>query len=161
MPKFEYKEIVADIHRAVRYVRHNAADWSVDPERLGISGASAGGNLSLVIATGMLAPKPDPESDDPVEHESSAIQAVRPAPNPSCQLRRTDDVTSGGVLLPSVELHGHAHRGRPAADDEPQRRSPAHATHPAPPELWRPSSAHHRPLISIGLNPPPPHALLR
>ena len=82
MPKFEYKEIVADIHRAVRYVRHHAADWRVDPQRLGISGASAGGNLSLVIATGMLAPKPDPESDDPVEHESSAIQAVRPSPQP-------------------------------------------------------------------------------
>ena len=82
MPKFEYKEIVADIHRAVRYVRQNAADWGVDPQRLGISGASAGGNLSLVVATGMLAAAPDPESDDPVEHESSAIQAVRPSPQP-------------------------------------------------------------------------------
>ena len=154
MPKFEYKEIVADIHRAVRYVRHHAADWRVDPQRLGISGASAGGNLSLVIATGMLAPKPDPESDDPVEHESSAIQAVRPAPNPSCQLRRTDEpVASGGVLLPSVELHGHAHRGRSAADDEPQRRSAAHTTHPAPTELWRPSSAHHQESL-MSIDPP-------
>ena len=37
-PKFVVTEIVQDIHRAVRFVRHNAAQYGVDPNRLGITG---------------------------------------------------------------------------------------------------------------------------
>lgn len=34
-----------DIHRAIRVVRENAAAWNIDPERIGVLGFSAGGNL--------------------------------------------------------------------------------------------------------------------
>ena len=37
-PKFVITEIVPDIHRAVRFIRHNAAQYGVDPNRLGITG---------------------------------------------------------------------------------------------------------------------------
>ena len=45
-PKYAIPEIVEDIHRSLRYIRHHAADYGVDPARLGICGASAGGRLS-------------------------------------------------------------------------------------------------------------------
>jgi acetyl esterase/lipase len=48
-PKFTVTEVVQDIHRAVRFIRHNAGKWGVNPDRLGISGASAGGHLSLTM----------------------------------------------------------------------------------------------------------------
>ena len=62
------------MNRAVRYIRHHAADYGIDPERLGIMGASAGGHLSLMIGT--TGGPGDPNSTDEVERESSAVQCV-------------------------------------------------------------------------------------
>lgn len=73
-PRFIVPEIIDDIHRAVRFVRHNAGRWSVDPNKFGISGSSAGGHLSLVMATRGGPGQPD--AKDPVDRESSAVQAV-------------------------------------------------------------------------------------
>jgi acetyl esterase/lipase len=73
-PKFNVTEVVQDIHRAVRFIRHNAAKWSVNPDRLGISGASAGGHLSLTMGT--QGGPGDPNAKDPIDRESSAVQAV-------------------------------------------------------------------------------------
>jgi dipeptidyl aminopeptidase/acylaminoacyl peptidase len=44
-------DIVADIRRAVRFIRMHAADYGVAPERVGIWGGSAGGHLALLMAT--------------------------------------------------------------------------------------------------------------
>lgn len=40
-PKFQIPEIQNDIHRAIRYVRHNASRWGIDTNKFGISGGSA------------------------------------------------------------------------------------------------------------------------
>ena len=73
-PKFTITEITADLHRAVRFIRHNAAKYKVDPNKLGITGGSAGGHLSLTMGT---QGGPGKESaKDPVDRESSSIQAV-------------------------------------------------------------------------------------
>lgn len=73
-PKFTIPEIVEDIHRAVRFIRHNAAKYGVNPDHLGITGGSAGGHLSLTMATQGAQGKP--EAKDPIDRESSAVQAV-------------------------------------------------------------------------------------
>jgi acetyl esterase/lipase len=73
-PRFVISEIELDIHRAVRFIRHNAASYGVDPNRLGITGGSAGGHLSLTMAT--QGAKGDPNAKDPVDRESSEIQCV-------------------------------------------------------------------------------------
>ncbi len=44
-------EPLADIQRAVRTVRARAAEWSVDPAKVGVLGFSAGGHLVLQVAT--------------------------------------------------------------------------------------------------------------
>ena len=73
-PKFNMRDISADMHRAVRFIRYHAGDFGIDGNRIGISGASAGGSISLWIGTqggaGNAAAK------DPVERESSKAQAV-------------------------------------------------------------------------------------
>jgi acetyl esterase/lipase len=73
-PKFNVTEIEPDIHRAIRFIRHNASKYGVDPDRLGITGGSAGGHLSLTMAT--QGTKGDPKAKDPVDRESSEIQCV-------------------------------------------------------------------------------------
>jgi acetyl esterase/lipase len=50
-PKYLIPEIVSDVRRAVRFIRHNAKQWGVDPNRLGVFGGSAGGHLALVLGT--------------------------------------------------------------------------------------------------------------
>jgi len=73
-PKFNVTEIVPDIHRALRFIRLNAAKYGVDPDRLGITGGSAGGHLSLTMAT--QGGPGDPKAKDPVDRASSAVQCV-------------------------------------------------------------------------------------
>src|SRR5207245_1974908 len=71
-PEVTVMEIAEDVNRAVRYVRHNARQYGVDPQRLGVTGGSAGGHLSLMLAT---RGGPGPASaSDPVDSESSAVQ---------------------------------------------------------------------------------------
>ncbi len=73
-PRYIVTEIEPDIHRAVRFIRHNAAKYGVDPSRLGLTGGSAGGHLSLTMAT--QGSPGDPRAKDPVERESSEVQCV-------------------------------------------------------------------------------------
>jgi acetyl esterase/lipase len=73
-PKYTIPEIIADLNRAVRFIRFHAKDYHIDPERIGIVGASAGGHLSLMQGT--AGDKGDPKATDPVERTSSRVQAV-------------------------------------------------------------------------------------
>lgn len=73
-PKFLIPEIYADVRRSVRFIRKNAAEYGVDPERLGAFGGSAGGHLSLLLGT--RGDDGDPAAGDPVDRTSSRIAAV-------------------------------------------------------------------------------------
>ena len=73
-PKATVMEITEEVYRAVRFIRHNAAQYGVDPQRLGVTGGSSGGHLSLMIAT--KGGPGDANAADPVDRESSAVQAV-------------------------------------------------------------------------------------
>jgi acetyl esterase/lipase len=73
-PRYTIPDAVADLNRAVRYIRCHAKDYHIDPQRIGITGGSAGGHLSLMIGTaGDLG---DPKAKDPVLQTSSRVQAV-------------------------------------------------------------------------------------
>jgi acetyl esterase/lipase len=73
-PKYTITEILPQINRAVRFIRHHAKEYAIDPDKLGIVGASAGGHLSLMQG---LDPQPaDEKSEDPINRVSSKVQAV-------------------------------------------------------------------------------------
>ena len=73
-PKYLIPDAVADVRRAVRYIRHHAKSWGVDPERLGVTGGSAGGHLSLVLATASDAG--DPTAAEPFLKGSNRVASV-------------------------------------------------------------------------------------
>ena len=73
-PKFTIPEILSDMHRAVRFIRHHADEYGIDPERIGITGASAGGHLSLM--QGCAGTDGDPQAKDEVDRHSSRVAVV-------------------------------------------------------------------------------------
>lgn len=73
-PKFTILEAIEDMHKAIRYVRYNAKNYGIDPDRIGITGASAGCHLSLMMA--VAGADGDPNAKDPVDRESSKVRAV-------------------------------------------------------------------------------------
>ncbi len=73
-PRYTVPEITDDVHRAVRFIRHKAADWKLDGDRIGISGTSAGGYLALFV--GVTGDKGKSEDIDPVERLPSRVGAV-------------------------------------------------------------------------------------
>ena len=78
-PYFKVPDAVADVRRAVRHVRLNAAAHGVDPNRLGVTGASAGGHLSLMLGTAADAPDrrgPRARRPDDVDRASGRVAAV-------------------------------------------------------------------------------------
>lgn len=48
-PKFTIPEAIEDLHRATKFIRSKAKEYDIDPEKIGISGGSAGGHLSLMM----------------------------------------------------------------------------------------------------------------
>ena len=57
-----------DAQRAIRIVRANAAEWNVDPDRIGIMGFSAGGHLASTAGTHFDGGNPD--AADPIQRVS-------------------------------------------------------------------------------------------
>ena len=73
-PRFIIPEIIEDVQRASRFIHLNAAKWGVDPDKLGVTGGSAGGHLSLTLGTRGGPGKAN--AKDPVDRASSAVAAV-------------------------------------------------------------------------------------
>jgi endo-1,4-beta-xylanase len=65
-----------DVQRAIRVVKSRAKEWNVDPERVGVLGFSAGGQLASHAASRFDSGTPD--DADPVQRQSSrpAFQAL-------------------------------------------------------------------------------------
>lgn len=82
LPQYTIPEMVADVHRAVRFIRFNAKRYEIDPDRIGITGSSSGGYLALMlgVADGKGPPFSSPidptAAPDPVEDASSRVAAV-------------------------------------------------------------------------------------
>ena len=107
-PRYSVPEIVEDMRRAVRFIRHHAKDYGIEPDRVGVSGASAGGHLSLMLGT--AGDTGNPEARDPVDRESSRVQAV------ACFFPPTDFLNYGGPGLEKIKATDHAPPFRSAFD---------------------------------------------
>lgn len=66
---YRYPAQLEDAARAVRIVRARAAEWKVDPHRVGIMGSSAGGHVASTLLTHYDSGRPD--ASNPIERESS------------------------------------------------------------------------------------------
>jgi acetyl esterase/lipase len=60
---------LGDVQRAIRTARANAAEWHIDPNRVGVLGFSAGGHLASTAVTHF--DEGDPKAADPIDKLSS------------------------------------------------------------------------------------------
>jgi acetyl esterase/lipase len=107
-PRYTIPEIVQDINRAVRFIRYHAKNYGIDPERIGITGASAGGHLSLMLGT--AGDTGNPNASDPVDRVSSRVQAV------ACFFPPTDFLNYGKPGDAKIHATDHAPPYRAAFD---------------------------------------------
>jgi acetyl esterase/lipase len=107
-PRYTVPEIVQDMNRSVRFIRYHAKDYGIDPDRIGVMGASAGGHLSLMVGT--AGDKGDPNAKDPVGRESSRVQAV------ACFFPPTDFLNYGKSGDERIRPTDHAPPFRAAFD---------------------------------------------
>ena len=68
-PRYRHPAPLSDAQRAIRLVRARAAEWRVDPARVGILGFSAGGHLASTAATHFDDGKAD--APDPVDRQGA------------------------------------------------------------------------------------------
>jgi alpha-L-fucosidase 2 len=126
-PEYRHPQQLADLRRAIRYVRHHADTFRVDPDRLATLGESASGQM-----VAQLAVEPCDGLDgakDPVEREPCSVAAVvsfygvydflpmvRDASPRSLLVRLFDhhelDEEGRGLLRRYSPLY-HAHEGMP------------------------------------------------
>ena len=67
--KYTIDNTAEDIRRAMRTVRARAAEWKIDPARIGVMGWSAGGEVAALVAYPLVAG--DSSAKDPIERVSA------------------------------------------------------------------------------------------
>ena len=72
--KYDGTELLANVQTAIRWVKTHAAEYGVDPNRLGMMGASAGGHLALLASVTPIESVPDSKNE--LDHVDSRVKAV-------------------------------------------------------------------------------------
>lgn len=72
-PAFKYTDIIADCRRAVRYIRHHATEFKIDPGKIAAFGQSSGANLCALLG---VSDHKTTGSETGIDTVSSRVQAV-------------------------------------------------------------------------------------
>lgn len=72
--KTSIQKVLRDAALALQHIRHHAADYNIDKDRIGMFGGSAGAGTSLFV--GFHDDLADPEHPDPVRRESTRLAVV-------------------------------------------------------------------------------------
>jgi len=81
---------LADVQRAMRVIRADAARWQIDPQRVGVMGFSAGGHVAARLSNGF---------DAPAYPHRDAIDALSARPDVAL------------LIYPVIDMGTHAHTG--------------------------------------------------
>jgi acetyl esterase/lipase len=73
-PKYQFPAAIYDVKAAVRWLRANAAKYHIDPDRIGVTGGSAGGHLAQFL--GVTGGVKEFEGDGGNAEQSSRVACV-------------------------------------------------------------------------------------
>lgn len=72
--KFSAPEMLANLNEGIRWVKAHASDYKIDPDRLGMMGASAGGHLACLAA--VTAERENADSEQSGADSGTDVKAV-------------------------------------------------------------------------------------
>jgi acetyl esterase/lipase len=112
-PAFRFPAPLEDAQRAVRFIRHHAAKYGIDPARIGGSGGSSGAHLVRMLAT--MDGTGDPGDADAVNRESAKLQCAVARAAPIDLVRMNPSLGAGALAL---LLGANVTEGTPKASAE-------------------------------------------
>ena len=110
-PKYQFPAAVHDTKAAVRWVRANAAKYGIDPDRIGVTGGSAGGHLAQFL--GVTPGVAEFEGDGGNPHVSSHVKCVVNVYGPSDFTKSYGKSVDAAEVLP-LFLGGNLQTALPA-----------------------------------------------
>ncbi|MBX9789050.1 MAG: alpha/beta hydrolase [Pirellulales bacterium] len=72
--KYCAMEMVDNLKLGIRWVKEHASEYKIDPDRMALTGASAGGHLTCLSV--VLAEDGDPGAKDPLKRHSTRVKAA-------------------------------------------------------------------------------------
>jgi acetyl esterase/lipase len=122
-PRFHYPAPVEDVQRAVRFIRHHARRYGVDPSRLAGLGGSSGGHLVGLVAM-LLAPGLTGDADE-INREPASLQCVvlRAAPSNLATMIGASAIGTAAVVTFVGRMP------TPSSDDQQMYRAASPVTH--------------------------------
>jgi acetyl esterase/lipase len=72
--RYTAPEMEAHVKMGIRYVKQHAAEYKIDPDRLGLTGASAGGHLATLAA--VTPEEGNPDADSPLLRQNTHVRAA-------------------------------------------------------------------------------------
>ena len=72
--RYTATEMEAHVKTGIRYVKQHAAEYKIDPDRLGLTGASAGGHLATLAA--VTPEEGNPDADSPLLRQNTHVKAA-------------------------------------------------------------------------------------
>jgi len=133
-PRYTVAEMAAHVNTGIRYVKQHATDYKIDPEKLGLTGASAGGHIAGLVA--IVPEEGKPDASGPLRFSTSVKAAALFFP--PTDLLDWDGKTADSKLLRELLF---APNGKDPSEEEIKTRaislSPARLVrHPALPFLF-------------------------
>ncbi|GAB4131410.1 MAG: hypothetical protein Kow001_24640 [Acidobacteriota bacterium] len=145
-----------DIRRAVRWIRHHAPEFNVDPRRIVLLGESAGGHLAMQV--GLEACDAKAADPDPVERQPCRVAGIvsfygvydflplvtdaSPRSFLVRLLRHQEWDETGRALLRRISPYYHVHAGMP----------PVLLIHGTAERLWEQGRRMHERLLELGVS---------
>lgn len=116
-------EMTAHVKLGIRYVKQHAADYRIDPERLGLTGASAGGHLATLAA--ITPAEAQPDAKDKLLHYDTRVKAAAIFFPPTDFLDWNGKMADLGLLGDLLFLGGAQGRSEEEIKERARQISPA------------------------------------
>jgi acetyl esterase/lipase len=123
--RYTAMEMDQHVKLAIRHVKQNAAEYGIDPTRIGLTGASAGGHLATLAA---LTPSPaKPDSKNALERFDTSVRAVGVFFPPTDFVNWKDGKMGDlSVLAPLLYVGGVGSRNEADLEEKARAISPLH-----------------------------------
>ena len=128
--RYTGSEMASHVKTGIRYVKQHAPEYKIDPERIGITGASAGGHLATLVAVTPEEGKPDAGSS--LQRHGTGLRAAAVFFPPTDFLDWDGKMANFGILGDLLFVGGIKGHSEDELKERAEQISPARLVKSAP-----------------------------